>query len=340
MIHDLQTRLGLSTPIIQAPMAGASDTDFVVSACKTGVLGSLGAGMMSPNTLHSTISAIKQKTDKPFNVNLMILDKTLTQHFSEPIPAWLDDFYHELGIDVVLDAFPAQNFDEQFAVLLNNPVVVASFTFGILTKAQVDALHVVGSLVVGTANTVCEAQAWQSLGADAVVVQGIEAGGHQGGWRTSQKLPTLSLLKAVKAQTHIPLIAARGIGTKSQLQQMLHYGANMVAIGTLFLTTYECPISSVWRQQLLTARGSDTRLTRLFSGKLARGIVNGYMQRFYDMDCETYIPTYPTMNALTKPLRAYGNQKANADLMSLWAGMAVEHCRHQSMRQLVESLIK
>lgn len=337
---NLQQILGLDAPIMQAPMAGASDVNFVLAGNQAGILGSLGAGMMSPDAINQAINGIKQQANKAFNVNLMILDDVLSQNFSAPMPSWLEEFYQELGVVATLDKTPAQRFDEQFAVLLNNPVPVASFTFGILTKTQIDALHAVGSLVVGTANHVDEVLAWQALGADAVVVQGIEAGGHQGGWLKTTKLSTLELLIQAKVVADVPLIAAGGIGTKEQVGLMLQQGTELVAIGTLFLTTNESPINPVWQERLLSATGNDTRLTRLFSGKMARGIVNDYMERFAHLDGETsaHIPIYPTMNAMTKSLRAYGNQTANAGLMSLWAGTAVENCQRQSMAQLVHQL--
>lgn len=151
---NLKERFVLATPIVQAPMAGASNADFVATACKNGVLGSLGAGMMSPEQIHAEIDKIKVSTNQAFNVNLMILDGVATERYSEPMPSWLVDLYDELGVVPVLDERPAHDFTQQFAVLLDNPVPVASFTFGILDKVQVEALHAVGSLVVGTANSV------------------------------------------------------------------------------------------------------------------------------------------------------------------------------------------
>lgn len=332
---SLQRRFNLTAPIVQAPMAGASDVNFVVAACRAGILGSLGAGMMSPSAIYQAINGIKQQTDRPFNVNLMVLSQKESQSFSQPMPSWLEQLYQELGVVPQLDERPAQSFDEQLAVLLDNPVPVASFTFGILSKEQLNALHAVGSMVIGTANSVDEVKAWQTLGADAVVVQGIEAGGHQGGWLPAAHLSTAQLLIQAKAVTNVPLIAAGGIGTKVQVCDMQKQGADLVAIGTLFLTTNESPISQLWQQKLLSSTAKQTCLTKLFSGKLARGIVNGYIKRFASQD---KIPTYPTMNAMTKPLRAYASQTANTDFMSLWAGTALEHCRHQSISQLVESL--
>lgn len=333
----LKTRLKLSTPIVQAPMAGASNANFVIKACELGVLGSLGAGMMSPAQIHDEINNIKAGTDKVFNINLMILDKALTEQYASPMPLWLAKLYDEIGVTPSLDEKPAHAFDEQFAVLIDNPVPVASFTFGILTHEQVDALHAVGTLVIGTANTLAEVQAWQAVGADAVVVQGVGAGGHQGGWLGGEKLSTLELLTLAKQSTTVPLIGAGGIASREQVQIMLDNGADMVAVGTAFLTTFESPISPLWKNKLLNATGDDTRLTRLYSGKWARGVVTGYMERFAHLDNDD-LPIYPTLNAMTKSLRAYGASSQNTDFMSLWAGTGVADCRDESMGELVARL--
>lgn len=336
---SLLSQLSLSHPIVQAPMAGASHADFVIKACQLGVLGSLGAGMMSPEQISREIDKIKAGTQKAFNVNLMVLDDELTSAYSEPMPAWLSGLYEELGVVATLDDKPAVCFDEQFAVLLDNPVPVASFTFGILDKSQVEALHEVGSLVVGTANTPEEVMAWQAVGADAVVVQGVEAGGHQGGWldEDGEKLSTLELLKLAKQQTHLPLICAGGIATAESVAQMREHGAELVAVGTAFLTTHDSPISPLWKSQLLSTPPHNTRLTRLYSGKWARGLVTDYMTRFAHLDGAN-LPIYPTLNAMTKPLRAYGASTQNPALMSLWAGTGVGACREESMSELIARL--
>lgn len=332
-------KLALTTPIIQAPMAGASNADFVAKACQLGVLGSLGAGMMSPSQIKDEIGRIKAQTSAAFNVNLMILDEQLTEHYAAPMPSWLSELYDELGVTPSMDAKPAQTFAEQFAVLLDEPVPVASFTFGILSQAQVAALHEVGTLVVGTANIPDEVQAWQAIGADAVVVQGAGAGGHQGGWLDvdGKKTDTLTLLKLAKASSDITLIAAGGIASREDVRCMLDGGADAVAVGTAFLTTQESPISPLWKDKLLQAKASDTRLTRLYSGKWARGIETDYMRRFADKDNDS-LPTYPTLNAMTKSLRAHGASSKNTDYMSLWCGVGVANCRDESMETLIKRL--
>lgn len=338
---SLKSSLNLSTPIIQAPMAGASNADFVIGACRLGVLGSLGAGMMSPQEINNQINNIKAGTNQAFNLNLMVLDKDLTSRSwcGDDMPDWLCEYYDNLGIGVEFGK-SAYDFETQFAVLLTNPVPVASFTFGILSKEQIKALQALGTKVIGTANTVAEVKAWQAVGADAVVVQGVGAGGHQGGWldENGKKLDTLSLLRLAKQEATLPLIAAGGIANRETVKLMLDNGADLVAVGTAFLTTHESPISPVWKNRLLQATSDETRLTRLYSGKLARGIITDFMTQFADFDNET-LPPYPLLNAMTKSLRVYGLQQGNSELMSLWAGVGVGDCCDEPMSDLINRLI-
>lgn len=328
----LQHKLQLSTPIIQAPMAGASDAAFVVAACQAGVLGSLGAGMMSPDDIATQIDAIRAMTDRSFNINLMILSADESGVFSEPIPTWLSDLYASLGVDVTLPSQPAYDFGEQLAVLLAKPVPVASFTFGVLDKSQVDALHDVDSLVIGTANRRAEVECWAQAGADAIVVQGVDAGGHQGGWMAhdGMSLSTYELLTQCQ-DIDTPLIAAGGIATKEDVVRALNTGATMVVVGTAFLTTRESPISQLWKDRLLGAQVDDTMLTRAFSGRWARGLQNVFMIEHHDKP----IPRYPTQNAYTKALRAYATKMQDARYLSLWAGTGVSACRDEYIAELI-----
>ena len=331
----LQHRLQLPTPIIQAPMAGASDATFVVAACQAGALGSLGAGMMSPDEIATQIDAIRSMTTRPFNINLMILSHDESEVFSEPTPEWLSELYASLGVDMALPPRPAHDFSEQLAVLLAKPVSVASFTFGILDKSQVDALHKVGSVVIGTANQRAEVECWAQVGADAVVVQGVGAGGHQGGWMSQdgKGVSTYELLATCR-DIGVPLIAAGGITTQAQVRQALDAGASLVAVGTAFLTTHESPVSMLWKDKLLAARADDTILTRAFSGKWARGLKNAFIAQYEDMP----IPSYPTQNAYTKALRAYAAKMQEANLLSLWSGVGVDDCRTESVAELIARL--
>lgn len=345
VVSKLFTSLNLTRPIVQAPMAGGATTPELISqVSEFGGLGSLGAGMTSPEKLNEQINEIKALTDKPFSVNLMVLSEQESTDFSSPMPSWLVDYYQQLNIKVSLPEKPAEMFANQLQVLIKNPVAVVSFTFGIITKAQVKALHDVGSLVVGTANHPLEAKAWADIGADMVCVQGVEAGGHRGGWLIQSQadpLGLLTLISQTKAITQVPLIAAGGIMTKQDIEAVRQAGAELAQLGTAFLTTKESGINPTYKAELLkTAKTQHkvTRLTRLFSGKQARGLVNEYMDKYAEYDNENALPAYPQLNAMTKEMRANASQTQNPEYLSLWAGQGVNLVRDESVAELMQRL--
>ncbi len=176
----LMNTLDLTYPIVQAPMAGATTPELAATVSNFGGLGSLGSGTTAPEVLDKQINTIKSLTDRPFMINLMVLSEHDSSTLDSEIPAWLSQYYQQQNIDIELPARPALNFAEQLQVLYDNPVPVASFTFGIISAEQVQRLQSLGTRVIGTANHPLEAKAWADIGADAVCVQGVEAGGHRG----------------------------------------------------------------------------------------------------------------------------------------------------------------
>ncbi|WP_227428933.1 NAD(P)H-dependent flavin oxidoreductase [Psychrobacter sp. I-STPA6b] len=354
--NSLMQTLNLTCPIVQAPMAGGATTPELISAVSNfGGLGSLGAGMTAPDTLWQQINSIKSLTNKPFAVNLMVLSESESSTFDSDMPSWLSDFYQQHNIEVNLPSEPAQSFAKQFAVLLDNPVPVASFTFGIISDEQVQALHQCGTKVVGTANHPLEAKAWADIGADAVCMQGVEAGGHRGGWLLQSQadpLGLLTLLSQTRTIVDIPLIASGGIMTGQDIKTVQTAGAELAQMGTAFLTTHESGINATYKQQLLNVatgkRSAQTRLTRLFSGKQARGLVNEYLTKFakYEQfinndksDSKNTLPPYPQLNAMTKPMRAWAGQQQNPEYLSLWAGQGVAQVKAESVAELMERLM-
>lgn len=344
----LMQQLDLTYPIIQAPMAGGATTPELVSAVsEAGGLGSIGAGMTAPEALAQQIAATKALTDKPFAVNLMVLSEAASTTFDAPMPQWLSQYYEAQGIDVNLPEQPAEKFDEQLAGLLAHPVAVASFTFGIITTEQVAALHAVGTMVVGTANHPLEAKAWADVGADAVCVQGMEAGGHRGGWLAESEqdpLGLLTLIAQTRQLTDVPLIAAGGIMTAGDIRTVLQAGAQAAQMGTVFLTTHESGINAIYKKALLDNAQAQpeqrrvTQLTRLFSGKLARGLVNDYMQTYARFDEPQQLPPYPQLNAMTKPLRAHAKSQENREYLSLWAGQGAPLVEALPVAKLMQKL--
>ncbi|MGO3802793.1 NAD(P)H-dependent flavin oxidoreductase [Psychrobacter sp.] len=344
---SLLDTLNLSYPIVQAPMAGATTPELAATVSNFGGLGSLGSGMTAPDVLTGQIDTIKSLTDRPFMINLMVLSKQEYTTIDTELPTWLSEYYQDNTIECALPKCPAQNFSDQLQVLYDNPVPVSSFTFGIISAEQVQHLKNLGTRVIGTANHPLEAKAWADIGADAVCVQGIEAGGHRGGWlpqSESDPLGLLTLIGQTRACTDIPLIAAGGIMTAQDIKAVQISGAELAQLGTAFLTTDQCGINDTYKQALIDAsqgnRSAETRLTRLFSGKLARGLLNNYLRDFAEFENANALPPYPQLNAMTKFMRAHAAKNMDAEHLSLWAGQGVSLVKQESTNELLERLVK
>lgn len=330
-------------PIIQAPMAGGATTaELVAAVCNAGGLGSLAAPLLAPLAIIEQAEHIRRLTDKPFAINLFVQSRPQVDHAAlERAKQLLRPVWSELGWDSL--ATPTrwcEDFEAQLDALLIARPAVASFTFDVLHGSQLQRLHAAGILVVGTATNLQEAIVWQALGADAVCLQGIEAGGHRGtfiGKQEESKLGTRELLQVCRPQIRIPLIAAGGIMDGADIAAMLAAGAQMVQMGTAFLACKESGIKQVYKQRLLTAGSDSTRLTRAFSGRLARGLDNRFMQVMEAAAAQ--VPAYPVQNALTASIRVQAAKDNNTELMSLWAGQGVERVRELGAAQLMAALL-
>jgi nitronate monooxygenase len=336
-------------PIVQGPMAGGANTPAMVAAVSnSGGLGSIGASLLAPNVLREHVAQIRAKTQQPFAINLFV--QQTPQPSAEDIahackllqPVWAELAWESLPVPEKW----CESFDAQFATLLELRPAVASFTFNILSAAQVAQLHSENILVFGTATTLAEALAWQALGADAVVASGIEAGGHRGTFLGPQMDATQSvweLGQEVCAALSIPVILAGGIMHGKQIAAALKLGAQAVQMGTAFLVTDESGIHPAYKQRLLDqaatppALRTATRLTRSFSGRYARGLENRFMQLMAAVEAQ--VPAYPVQNALTGSIRAAAAKAANTELMSLWAGAQVHEVRAMPAAQLMTQLM-
>jgi len=209
-----------------------------------------------------------------------------------------------------------------------------------LSASQVERLHSAGIAVIGTVTTVAEARAWETVGADAVVASGIEAGGHRGTFLGAQEAATLTaraLWPQVADAVSIPVIAAGGIMTGVDIGEALAYGARAVQMGTAFLVTDESGIHPAYKKMLLSGPHLVTRLTRSFSGRYARGIENRFMQQMKGVELQ--VPAYPVQNALTASIRSAAAANADTGLMSMWAGAEVGRARALSVAQLMQTLV-
>jgi nitronate monooxygenase len=330
-------------PIIQGPMAGGPCTpELIAAVSNAGGLGSFPGSLLSPAAIAEQVARIRSLTDRPFLMNFFVQDTPAPseeelRHGSELLrPVWESLGWKELP----RPAKWCEDFAAQFETLIALRPAAASFTFGILTAAQVERLHAAGILAIGTVTTVEEGLAWEAVGADAVVASGIEAGGHRGTFLGPQQDATMSaqqLWPAVAQAVKIPVIAAGGIMDGADIRQALALGARAVQMGTAFLATDEAGISAPYKQRLFAGGQQRTRLTRSFSGRYARGIENRFMQLMEAVEAQ--VPAYPVQNALTGSIRADAGKKGDTELMSLWAGTEFARARAMPAARLVQTLV-
>ncbi|MCA3593742.1 MAG: nitronate monooxygenase [Methylobacterium sp.] len=331
----------LAMPIIQAPMLGAGAEALTLAVSRAGGMGSLAAAALGPAALTAAVARLRTETDKSFAINLFILPPTQADLAEvRDAMARLAPWRERYGL-------PAQNipnqwaepFEPQFAALVEAAPPAASFTFGILTRDQVSALKSRGTFVVGTATTVAEAKAWEAVGADAVCAQGFEAGGHRGTFLKDvgeSQIGMLALLSTIREAIGLPVIAAGGISDGKAIAAVLAMGAAAVQIGTAYLLSEEAATSAPWRRAIAEVADDATHLTRVFSGRYARGIENDFMREMQVFSDE--IPAYPIQNALTQELRAAAARAGDAQLLSLWAGQSVKLARPGAAAEITRQL--
>lgn len=341
---DLTKRLGMTFPIIQAPLAGGGDTPALVAAvCNAGGLGFIGAAYLTPEQIGDAAREVRTRTSKPFGINLFA-PLPAPDLPSDPQPALerVAPFFAELGLPPpVVPARPRDSFNEQLAAALESGAAVFSFTLGILPMSVIDAIKARGMFLIGTATAVEEAIALENVRVDAIVTQGSEAGGHRatfGADFDSGMIGTISLVPQVVDAVTVPVIASGGIMDGRGITAALALGASAVQMGTAFLTCDEAGIPEVYKEAILMAREHETRLTRAFSGRPARGIVNRFMKEFELSDVSGAVLPFPLQNDLTRPLRSAAAKQGRAEFLSLWAGQGVRLAQRRMAAQLVKCL--
>lgn len=340
MKHFLQ-RLHIDLPIIQGPMTGSDTPRLAAAVSAAGGLGFLGCGMRSPAAMLEAAAAVRAATDRPFGMNLFVLETPRPD--AAEVSAAMDrlaPLYARFGLQPEAPARWCEDFAVQFEALIQARPAVASFTFGILSAAQVRRIKSeAGSLVIGTATTPAEALAWAEVGADAVVASGMEAGGHRGtflgDWDGSQ-IGTMALVPACVDALKIPVIAAGGIMDGRGIAAAQALGAQAVQMGTAFLACPESAITAAQHAAMAGAQATDTRLTRIFSGRPARGILNDAMRALAPHEAD--IPAYPIQNALMGPIRRAAAQAGDAGHIALWAGQGVSAARALAAGALMQAL--
>lgn len=339
----IQSLFGIDVPIIQAPMAGAQGSAMAVAVCEAGGLGSLPAALLSVDMLRTELGVIRQRTSKPVNVNFFC------HRPPEPDAAreagWrqrLAGYYAELGIDPAAPV-PTSNrasFDEAFCTVVEElrPEIV-SFHFGLPTPELMDRVKATGAKVVSSATTADEARWLEDHGADAIIAQGNEAGGHRGIFLTDDiaNQPGLfALLPQVVDAVEVPVIAAGGIGDARGIVAAFALGASAVQLGTAYLFTPEATITPMHREALRTAKDDGTALTNLFTGRPARGLLNRVMREVGPLSSEA--PAFPTAGGALMPLKAKAEAAGSADFSSLWSGQAAALGREMGSGDLTRQL--
>lgn len=323
--NALLNKLKIKLPIIQGPMNNAATPALAAAVSNAGGLGSLALSLCSPETIARQVALLRQQTDRPFNLNLFVLapaQATATE--LQNANNILAPIRQELGLSQApaLTQY-AENFTEQLEALIQARPAVASFTFGILSEAEIERVHAAGSLVLGTATNVAEALAWQARGADMICAQGAEAGGHRGtfiGSFEASMVGTMALVPQIVDAVRLPVIAAGGVMDGRGIAASLMLGAQAAQLGTAFLVCRESAIHPGWKNIVRGAADTATRTTRVFSGRPARGVVNAMMQRLAAYEAE--VPDYPVQNALTTAIRQAATSADKMEYLSLWAGQA------------------
>ena len=342
----LTERLRLDWPIIQAPLAGGGDTPALVAAvCEAGALGFIGAAYLSAPQIAEAAREVRARTARPFGISLFapVRAPTPPRNF-RPALKRVAPFFYELGLPEPAAPQPTlDDFGAQFAAALESGAAVFSFTFGILPAEVIAAVKRRGMLLAGTATTVEEALALEEAGVDAVVTQGSEAGGHRAtfaGEFGAAMVGTMALVPQVADAVKVPVIASGGIMDGRGVAAALALGASAVQMGTAFLTCEEAGIPDAYKDAILRACDHETQITRAFSGRPARGIVNRFMMEIERGASPAEILPVPLQNALTRPLRSAAAKQGKAEYLSLWAGQGVRLARRQSARGLVEQLVR
>lgn len=305
-------------PVVLAPLAGGPSTpELCAAVSQAGGLGFLAAGYLPAADLESRIRRTRALTPRPFGVNLFVPAPPADPAVVEEYARRLEPAARELGIRLGEPRNDDDDWEAKLALLNESQVPLVSFTFGCPAPDVISRLQGSGSEVWVTTTTVEEACLAQAAGADGLVVQGLEAGGHRGGFTDiDDAIGLLALLQLVGTATSLPMIAAGAIATGAGLAAALTAGARAGALGTAFLRCPEAGTSSVHRHAL--EQQQPTAVTRAFTGRLARGVRN----RFMDEHSDAAPPAYPLVHHLTAPLRAYGRTAGDADLVNLWAGQA------------------
>jgi nitronate monooxygenase len=340
---SLHALFGVSLPVIQAPMAGVQGSALAVAVANAGGLGSLPCAMLAPDAMRKELAAIAAQTSKPYNVNFFChVPPTPSAEREAAWRAALAPYYAELGIDpATVPAGPGRlPFSREAAdVLAEFRPPVVSFHFGLPAAELLARVRSWGARVLSSATTVAEARWLEAQGVDAIIAQGLEAGGHRGLFLsddTTTQVGTFALVPQIARAVRVPVIAAGGIADARGVAAAMALGAAGVQVGTAYLLCPEATTSALHRAALKSDAARVTALTNLFTGRPARGIVNRLMRELGPMSPSA--PAFPLATAAIAPLRARAESLGSGDFSPLWAGQNTAGCKEIPAGQLTREL--
>lgn len=343
--NSLTAILGITHPIIQAPMAGVSTPAMAADASNAGALGSLPLAMANVTQARDLLAQTRALTDKPFNVNFFC--HTPPQRDADKEAAWaahLAPYFAEFGATL---ATPLKELNTSFAVdtamqslILEARPAVVSFHFGLPPQNVIDALKRAGCFLMASATNLDEARRIEAARLDAIIAQGIESGGHRGVFdahAVDAAIGTLALVRLVVADTRLPVIAAGGIMDGQGIAAALMLGASAAQLGTAFLLTPQSNASAAYRAMLTSQRAETTQLTRTISGRSARGMRNRFM---HDIDVVNapIPPDYPITYDAGKQLHAAASAAGCHEFGACWAGQGAALVREMETSALIAVL--
>jgi nitronate monooxygenase len=342
-MKNLRELLNIERPLIQAPMAGVQGSALAIAVSNTGALGSLPCAMLAPDAITRELHALQAGTTQPVNLNFFC--HTPPEPDAAREAAWrrlLAPFYTEVGLDI--EAVPTGAgrvpFSHAMADLIEpfRPLVL-SFHFGLPAPDLLARVKAWSAVVLASATTVAEARWLEAHGADAIIAQGLEAGGHRGMFLTgdiSTQIGTLALLPQVVAAVTVPVIAAGGIANAAGVEAAMALGAAGVLVGTAYLCSDEATTSALHRAALQSEGAQHTALTTVFSGRPARGIVNRVMRALGPLNPTA--PAFPLATAALAPLRAHWEAQGSGDFSPLWAGQNASGCQTLPAAEITRQL--
>ncbi|HVP61887.1 MAG TPA: nitronate monooxygenase [Myxococcaceae bacterium] len=334
--------LRIEHPLLGAPMAGGPSTPALAAeVSRAGGLGFLACAYSTPEQILEWSREVRARTDRPFGINLFADVPEGPAVDPGPILELLRPIHAELGLPPPEPPAPStRSLDAQIEAVAESGAAVFSVTFGIPSAAQLERVRRAGLVRVATANTVEEARRIEAAGFQAVVAQGSEAGGHRATFVGSFErglVGTMALVPQVADAVRIPVVAAGGIMDGRGWVAAEALGAAGVQLGTAFLASDECGAIPAYKEAVLAATDDGTVITRAFSGRAARGLVNRFLTEAEERP-ETILP-YPLQNALTRPMRAAASRAGRAELLSLWAGQAARLARRGPAAEIVRWLV-